>query len=90
LLEWGQEHVTLESGLIAGGIVFLIGFVIDAVIVGIWINRGFGELSEERLLVFGSVLIILGLQAFFSSFFLSIIGLARERPPNWPSDSRGG
>jgi len=90
LLEWGQEHVTLESGLIAGGIVFLIGFVIDAVIVGIWINRGFGELSEERLLVFGSVLIILGLQAFFSSFFLSIIGLARERPPNWPADSRGG
>ena len=86
LLEWGREHVTLESGLIAGGIVFLIGFVIDAVIVGVWINRGFGELSEERLLVLGSVLIILGLQAFFSSFFLSIIGLARDRPPNWPAN----
>ena len=86
LLEWGREHVTLETGLIASGIVFLIGFVIDAVIVGIWINRGFGELSEERLLVLGSVLIILGLQAFFSSFFLSIIGLARDRPPNWPAN----
>jgi glycosyltransferase involved in cell wall biosynthesis len=84
-IEWGSNHVTLETGLIAGGIVFLIGFVIDAMIVGIWINRGFGELSEERLLVFGSVLIILGLQVFFSSFFLSIIGLARERPPNWPA-----
>ncbi len=84
-IKWGSDHVRLETGLIAGGIVFLIGFVIDAVIVGIWINRGFGELSEERLLVFGSVLIILGLQAFFSSFFLSIIGLARERPPNWPT-----
>jgi hypothetical protein len=85
LLEWGRAHVTLESGLIAGGLIFLIGFVIDAMIVGIWINRGFGELSEERLLVFGSVLIILGLQAFFSSFFLSILGLARDRPPNWPT-----
>jgi hypothetical protein len=84
ILEWGRDHVRLESGLIAGAIVFLIGFVIDAVIVGIWINRGFGELSEERLLVLGSVLIILGLQAFFSSFFLSILGLARDRQPNWP------
>jgi glycosyltransferase involved in cell wall biosynthesis len=72
ILEWGRAHVRLE-------------FVIDAVIVGIWINRGFGELSEERLLVLGSVLIILGLQAFFSSFFLSIIGLARDLPPNWPA-----
>jgi glycosyltransferase involved in cell wall biosynthesis len=84
ILEWGRHHVRLESGLVAGGIVFLIGFVIDAVIVGIWINRGFGELSEDRLLVLGSVLIILGLQTFFSSFFLSIIGLARDRQPNWP------
>jgi glycosyltransferase involved in cell wall biosynthesis len=85
VLEWGHEHLRLESGLIAGAIVFLTGFVIDAVIVGVWINRGFGELSEERLLVLGSVLIILGLQVFFSSFFLSIIGLARDRQPNWPS-----
>jgi glycosyltransferase involved in cell wall biosynthesis len=85
LLEWGRNHVRLESGLIAGAVIFLIGFLIDAVIVGVWINRGFGELSEERLLVLGSVLIILGLQAFFSSFFLSIIGLARDRQPNWPA-----
>ena len=85
LLEWGRNHFNLETGLVVGGIVFLIGFLIDAVIIGVWINRGFGELSEERLLVLGSVLIILGLQAFFSSFFLSILGLARDRSPNWPT-----
>jgi glycosyltransferase involved in cell wall biosynthesis len=87
LLEWGRNHVRLEHGLIIGGLVFLAGFVITAVIIGIWINRGFGELSEDRLLVFASVLIILGLQAFFSSFFLSILGLARDRAPNWPSSA---
>ena len=86
LLEWGREHLRLEHGLMAGGAVFLAGFLIDAVIIGVWINRGFGELSEERLLVLGSVLIILGLQAFFSSFFLSIIGLARDPSPNWPAN----
>ena len=85
LLEWGREHVRLEYGLAASGLVLLIGFLIDAVIIGVWINRGFGELSEERLLILGSVLIILGLQAFFSSFFLSILGMARDRPPNWPT-----
>jgi len=85
LLAWGQTRLRLEHGLAVGALVSLCGFVIDAVIVGIWINRGFGELSEERLLAFGSVLIILGLQTIFSSFFISILGLARGRAPNWPA-----
>ena len=29
----------------------LVGLVVAAIIVGIWINRGFGALSEERLAV---------------------------------------
>ena len=85
LLEWGRDRLTLEFGLIAGALVSLAGIVIDGIIVVTWINRGFGELSEERLLIFGSVLIILGLQAIFSSFFLSILGMARDRQPNWPT-----
>ena len=85
LLEWGRDRITLEFGLIAGALVSLAGIVIDGIIVVTWINRGFGELSEERLLIFGSVLIILGLQAIFSSFFLSILGMARDRQPNWPT-----
>jgi glycosyltransferase involved in cell wall biosynthesis len=85
LLEWGRDRLSLEFGLVAGALVSLAGIVIDGIIVGTWINRGFGELSEERLLIFGSVLVILGLQAIFSSFFLSILGMARDRPPNWPT-----
>ena len=85
LLEWGRDRLSLEFGLLAGALVSLIGIVIDGIIVVTWINRGFGELSEERLLIFGSVLIILGLQAIFSSFFLSILGMARDRQPNWPA-----
>lgn len=85
LLGWGQARFRLEHGLAIGALIFFCGFVIDAVIVGIWINRGFGELSEERLLVFGSVLIVVGLQAIFSSFFLSILSLADEQAPNWPA-----
>jgi hypothetical protein len=50
-----------------------------AVIVGIWVHRGFGELSEERLAVLAATLLIVGLQIFFSSFLLSILGLRRRR-----------
>jgi glycosyl transferase family 2 len=85
LLAWGQERLRVEHGLMAGGLVALGGLAIAGVIVGTWIGRGFGSLSEERLLVFAAALIIIGLQAIFSSFFLSIIGLARAEPPNWPA-----
>jgi hypothetical protein len=48
------------------------------VIVIRWAERGFGNLSEERLAVFGATLMIVGLQIFFSSFLLSILGLRRR------------
>jgi glycosyltransferase involved in cell wall biosynthesis len=91
LLAWGRRHLTMEHGLAAGAIVLLVGLTLGGAIVGIWINRGFGELSEERLLVLAAVLIILGIQAIFSSFFLSIIGLANvPEAPSWPTAEGAG
>jgi hypothetical protein len=42
-------------------------------------DRGFGELAEEQLAVFAATLIVVGIQIFFSSFLLSILGLRRRR-----------
>jgi glycosyltransferase involved in cell wall biosynthesis len=67
----------LEHGLMVGGAILLAGFALAATIVGIWIDRGFGQLSEERLAVLAATLVIIGLQVFFSSFLLSILGLRR-------------
>ena len=69
----------LEHGLLLGGTIAVTGFVIGTVIVIDWINRGFGALSEERLAVLAATLIIIGIQIFFSSFLLSILGLRRRR-----------
>jgi glycosyltransferase involved in cell wall biosynthesis len=69
----------LEHGLMLGGGITLAGFVLGGVIIGEWINRGFGRLSEERLAVLAATLIIVGIQIFFSSFLLSILGLRRRR-----------
>jgi glycosyltransferase involved in cell wall biosynthesis len=74
-----RARFKLEHGLLVGGLVWLGGVGIAAVIVGIWAHRGFGELSEERLAVLAAALIIIGIQIFFSSFLLSILGLRRNR-----------
>jgi hypothetical protein len=74
-----RARFRLEHGLLLGGSVIFAGLVMAAVIVGIWIDRGFGQLSEERLAVLAATLLIVGLQIFFSSFLISILGLRRRR-----------
>jgi glycosyltransferase involved in cell wall biosynthesis len=74
-----RARFKLEHGLLLGGAVVAAGLAVGAVILGIWINRGFGALSEERLAVLAAALIIVGIQIFFSSFLISIIGLRRRR-----------
>jgi hypothetical protein len=74
-----RARFRLEHGLLLGGALAAGGCVLAAVIVGIWINRGFGALSEERLATLAATLMIVGIQIFFSSFLLSILGLRRPR-----------
>ena len=69
----------LEHGLVLGGAIGLVGLVLAAVIVIQWIDRGLGALSEERLAVAAATLVIVGVQIFFTSFLLSILGLRRRQ-----------
>src|ERR1700680_3600135 len=73
-----RARFRLEHGLLLGGVFVLIGVVIGAVIVGTWISHGFGSLSDEKLAVIAASLMIVGIQIFFSSFLLSILGLRRR------------
>src|SRR3954447_11507297 len=73
-----RARFRLEHGLMLGGSVFVAGLAVAAVIVIHWAQRGFGNLSEERLAVLAAALMIVGLQIFFSSFLLSILGLRRR------------
>ncbi|WP_354699225.1 GtrB-like O-antigen conversion [Paraconexibacter sp. AEG42_29] len=67
----------LEHGLMLGAAILVVGLVTGAVIFGIWIDSGFGSLSEERLAILATTLVVIGLQTVFSSFLLSILGLRR-------------
>jgi glycosyltransferase involved in cell wall biosynthesis len=73
-----RARFRLEHGLMLGGAIVAAGLVAGAVIIARWIERGFGSLSEERLAVLAATLVIVGIQVFFSSFLLSILGLRRR------------
>ncbi len=73
-----RRRFRLEHGLMLGGAVIVAGLAMAAVIAVKWIDRGFGQLSEERLAILGAALIIMGIQIFFSAFLLSILGLRRQ------------
>jgi glycosyltransferase involved in cell wall biosynthesis len=73
-----RARFRLEHGLALGCVVTLAGLAIVAFIVATWIDRGFGELREERLAVLAAALVVSGVQIFFASFLLSILGLRRR------------
>lgn len=73
-----RARFRLEHGLLLGSLFVLVGLVSGGLIVGIWIAHGFGSLSEERLALVAATLLIVGIQIFFSSFLLSILGLRRR------------
>ena len=73
-----RARFRLEHGLLLGAGILVVGLVLGGVVVATWIDRGFGSLGEERLAAVGATLTIVGIQIFFSSFLLSILGLRRR------------
>ncbi|MEA2302273.1 MAG: hypothetical protein QOD61_2672 [Solirubrobacteraceae bacterium] len=72
-----RARFRLEHGLLLGGAIMLGGLLAASYIVARWIDRGLGAISEERLAIVAAELLIVGIQVFFSSFLLSILGLRR-------------
>ena len=68
----------LEHGLIFGGALVLVGAVLVARISVAWIAHGFGALAQDNIAVVAATLLIVGIQVFFTSFLVSILGLRRE------------
>ena len=74
------KFVTLERGLIAAAASIIGGLVLIGLAVNAWRLVGFGKLDYAhtmRYVIPGATFTTLGLQTFFSSFFLNIIGMRR-------------
>ncbi len=80
-MQWFRRVVTLERGLIVGGVMATAGTLLLAATTAHWWRTGFGHLdyaSTMRQVIPGVTLVALGMQAVFSSFFLSILRMARR------------
>ena len=76
------QYVTLETGLLVGGLLLLAGLAGALWAVDAWRLAGFGALADTsstmRVAIGSATFIALGVQLIFSSFFLSILGLRRR------------
>jgi glycosyltransferase involved in cell wall biosynthesis len=75
------KYITLESGLIVGSLLLILGLAGSIYAIAYWSARSLGALDPTRTLrfVIPSVLsLMLGCQIIFSSFFLSVLGLKRR------------
>jgi hypothetical protein len=82
VLERAWTRVRLEHGLLFGAALFVIGSVVLGAIFVEWAQSGFGSLAREHQALLGVLLVALGVQVVFSSFFLSVLGLRRDRLPS--------
>jgi glycosyltransferase involved in cell wall biosynthesis len=75
------RYVQLETGLVAGALMFALGVAGTMIAVLSWQAAGFGALDPRmtmREIIPAAVLLTLGVQTIFASFFLSILGLDIE------------
>lgn len=76
------RSVTLETGLVASAITLIAGLVLGGTAVMQWRQSGFGELEPTltmRRVIPSVLLVVLGVQGLFSSFLLSMLGLAQRK-----------
>jgi glycosyltransferase involved in cell wall biosynthesis len=81
LLERLFRYVTLEVGLAAGALMVLVGLLALVIAVVSWTAAGFGNLDPTltmREVIPAVVLMALGTQTVFASFFISILSIDRS------------
>src|SRR5205823_6198623 len=71
-LAWFYRHFKLESGLVVATVLGLVGCAILIVVVAKWALQGFPPLDEMRPIALAVTFVILGVQAAFNAFFLSL------------------
>lgn len=78
LVKLVYKHFSLERASLLGIFMMILGIILSFDIIYSWVMSNFGPLFEVRRAIFSSTLIILGIQAIFSSFFLSILALPKK------------
>ena len=84
LLNRMMRRITLETGLLAGAGLLLAGLSALGIAFASWRAVDFGALDPRitmRALIPSLVLLAVGFQTVFASFFLSILGIDQQEEP---------
>ncbi|HJT77941.1 MAG TPA: glycosyltransferase family 2 protein [Gemmataceae bacterium] len=82
LSRWLASRLSLERGILAGAVLLLVGLALNLCLVWQWGARDFGPLEVTatlRYALWGFMLMVLGVQTVYASFFLSMLGMAEKR-----------
>ena len=81
-LDRWQKRLAMEYGVIAGGILTVLGILLLAKATWLWESSGFGRLAPEisvRQVIPAVIMIGVGVQTVFGSFFLSMLSYVRRK-----------
>jgi glycosyltransferase involved in cell wall biosynthesis len=76
-LERFYRHFTLETGLVLGGSLALMGGVVLAALIFQWLRSDLLPLPHPEWASFGATLFIIGCSTLFSSLFISAMSVSR-------------
>jgi len=79
-VERARGKVSVEHGLVVGGLLLLVGLLTILVIFVNWAIDGFGALSHEYATAIGFTLLAVGLQVMLGSFFLALLTMRTTEP----------
>ncbi len=81
VVAWFYRHFTFEKVMVGAGVLFLIGLWIAGRIVLNWAWSGFSDLDQARLLFFGVLAIVNGVQIAAASYLFSAMALPIQASP---------
>jgi hypothetical protein len=82
LSRWLSSRLSLERGILSGAALLLLGLALNLWLVWEWAGRDFGPLEVTttlRYALWGFMLMVLGVQTVYASFFLSMLRMAEKR-----------
>ena len=79
-VERARGRLSVEHGLVVGGLLLVVGLLTILVIFVSWAIDGFGALSHEYATAIGFTLLAVGTQVVLGSFFLALLTMRTTEP----------
>lgn len=77
IIEKIQKFITLEKGLVVGGIIILASIILTTLLYTTRIKAGFSEIESLPLLIILGTLFVIGVQIIFNAFYFISIQMSK-------------